>query len=79
MKLNVISPDRSLYEGEIEKVQLPGKDGRFGILKGHAPLIAALQAGKVELTNGQGQEESFEIKGGVVEVKKDLVMVLAEG
>jgi F-type H+-transporting ATPase subunit epsilon len=79
MKLNVISPDRSLYEGEIEKVQLPGKDGRFGILKGHAPLIAALQAGKVELTDQQGQADSFEIKGGVVEVKKDLVMVLAEG
>ena len=79
MKLNVISPDRSLYEGTIEKVQLPGKDGRFGILKGHAPLIAALQPGKVELTDEQGQEDSFEIKGGVVEVKKDLVMVLAEG
>ncbi len=79
MKLNVISPDRSLYEGDIEKVQLPGKDGRFGILKGHAPLIAALQSGKVELTDAQGQEDSFEIKGGVVEVKKDLVMVLAEG
>lgn len=79
MRLNVISPDRSLYEGDIEKVQLPGKDGRFGVLKGHAPLIAALQAGKLELTDGQGHEESFEIKGGVVEVKKDLVMVLAEG
>lgn len=79
MRLNVISPDRSLYEGYIEKVQLPGKDGRFGVLKGHAPLIAALQAGKLDLTDGQGHEESFEIKGGVVEVKKDLVMVLAEG
>ncbi|MFB6258128.1 MAG: ATP synthase F1 subunit epsilon [Flavobacteriales bacterium] len=78
MKLNVISPDRTLYEGEVEKVQLPGKDGRFGILKGHAPLIAALKAGKLDLTDDQGNPEEFEIKGGVVEVKKDLVMVLAE-
>lgn len=79
MKLNVISPDRSLYEGEVQKVQLPGKDGRFGILKGHAPLIAALREGKLELTDQEGQGEAFEIKGGVVEVKNDRIMVLAEG
>ena len=79
MELNIISPDRTIYEGKIEKVQLPGKDGRFGILKGHAPMIAALQAGKVDLTDENGQAQSFDIKGGVAEVKKDLVMVLAEG
>ncbi len=79
MQLDIISPDRTIYEGSIEKVLLPGKDGRFGILKGHAPMISALQTGKVELTDGNGANESFEIKGGVMEVKNDRVIVLAEG
>jgi F-type H+-transporting ATPase subunit epsilon len=79
MKLNVISPDGPLYEGEVQKVQLQGIDGRFGILKGHAPLIAALSEGKLELTTQDGQDDEFEVKGGVVEVKNDNVMVLSEG
>lgn len=78
MHLNILSPDQTLYEGDIQKLLLPGKDGKFGILKGHAPLISALQEGVVKVTDNNGSEEEIGIKGGVIEVKQDRVIVLAE-
>lgn len=97
MLLEVITPDETLFKGNISHVVLPGLDGSFGILKGHAPMISALSAGSVkvdqivadnndeELNNGKYNEEfkdkesfSFEINGGVIEVKENKVIVLAE-
>jgi len=78
MKLEIITPEQTLYSGEVTLVQLPGIDGSFEILNDHAPLIAVLAKGQVKIQNAQKQLEYFEIKGGVVEVLRNKVLVLAE-
>ena len=76
MKLNIITPDATIFSGEISLVQLPGIDGLFEILTRHAPIIAALEKGKIKV-EVNGKNEFFEINGGVVQVLNDLITVLA--
>ena len=78
MHLEIITPDRKVFEGEVASAQFPGADGSFEVLNNHAPLIAALKAGDVNLTSATGRE-TFHIEGGVVEVLRNNVVVLAEG
>jgi len=78
MLLEIISPDKKLYEGEVKSIVLPGIDGSFGILDKHAPLISALKKGEIEITVTENQKENFLVNGGVVEVLKNKVIVLAE-
>jgi F-type H+-transporting ATPase subunit epsilon len=78
MKLEIITPEQTLFTGEVSLVQLPGIDGSFEILNDHAPLIAVLAKGKVKTQDAQKQLQYFEIKGGVVEVLRNKVLVLAE-
>ncbi len=77
MNLEIITPDTTIYEGEAELVQLPGIDGSFEILNNHAPLISALKQGKIKIKKN-GKEEFFDINGGVIEVLKNKVLILAE-
>ena len=78
MKLEIITPDKKLYEGIVKSAVFPGNEGSFGVLDNHAPMIATLKAGKVELTEESNNKLDFEVKGGVVEVLKNKVIVLAE-
>lgn len=93
--LEIRTPDTEIFRGQVKQVVLPGKEGLFGILKDHAPLIATLQEGTVKVDalqvdhlRGQAEEDEpnsdrdnqqykFEVKGGVVEVLENVVMVLA--
>jgi len=77
MHLEIITPDKKIYSGEITSVSVPGTLGRFQILKNHAPIISSLQAGKVKVEDGEGTKE-FDVKGGVVENLKNNVVILAE-
>ncbi|WP_426490497.1 ATP synthase F1 subunit epsilon [Hymenobacter sp. 102] len=76
MHLEIITPDRKVFEGEVTSAQFPGVDGLFEVLSNHAPLISALKAGEVVLNGGSTR---FAIEGGVVEVLRNNVIVLAEG
>ena len=77
MKIEIITPEKRLFEGEADLVQLPGIDGLFEILKNHAPMIAALGKGRVKI--GNNNEYNFiEINGGTVEVLDNKILVLAE-
>ena len=78
MHLEIITPDRKVFEGEVTAAQFPGADGSFEVLNNHAPLIATLKAGDVTLTGTSGREV-IRIEGGVVEVLRNNVIVLAEG
>ena len=78
MKLEIITPSSTLFSGDVTLVQLPGIDGLFEILKSHAPLVSALKEGRVKVVDSQNQEQFFDIRGGVVEVSHDKVLVLAE-
>jgi len=77
MYLNIITPDTTIYSGEVTLVQLPGTDGLFEILTRHAPIIAALGKGKIK-AEINGKNEFFEINGGIVQVLNDRIDVLAE-
>jgi F-type H+-transporting ATPase subunit epsilon len=78
MTVEIIDPDKTIFKGEAELIQLPGKDGSFEVLNNHAPLIAVLKAGKVKLVDKSKNIEFFEIKGGVIEVLRNKVLILAE-
>lgn len=78
MKLEIITPASTLFNGETSLVQLPGIDGLFEILEHHAPLVAALQKGRVKITDAQQQTQFFDINGGVAEILDNKILVLAE-
>ena len=78
MKLQVITPDKIAYQGEVTAVTVPGSAGSFQILKDHAAIVSTLEDGKVIITGNDG-EQVIIIKGGVVEVKDNNIIVLAEG
>lgn len=78
MKLEIVTPDKKLFEGSVKSAVFPGQEGSFGVMNGHAPMIATLKSGKVVLTEDNNNTLEFDVKGGVVEVGKKGVIVLAE-
>lgn len=78
MHVEFITPEQKFFSGEASGVKLPGLEGFFEILNNHAPLIAALKAGKARITTTEGNK-FLNIKGGFVEVLKNNVVVLVEG
>jgi F-type H+-transporting ATPase subunit epsilon len=79
MKLEILTPDKKVYEGEIRSVTVPGTMGSFEVLKDHAPIISTLEDGKVIIRKDNSPVETISIKGGVIEVLNNSIMVLAEG
>ena len=78
MLLEIITPEKKLFSGEVNSVKLPGTGGSFGVLKNHAPLISSLKKGTVKVIDDQKKSHSFPVNGGVVEVLKNKIIVLAE-
>jgi F-type H+-transporting ATPase subunit epsilon len=78
MKLEIITPDKKLFDGSVKSAVFPGSEGSFGVLNNHAPMIATLKQGKIELFDDNNVKQEFSVKGGVVEVKDNKVIVLAE-
>ncbi len=78
MKLEILTPDKKVFEGEVRSVTVPGTMGSFEVLKDHAPIVSTLEDGKVIIRTGS-TEETILIKGGVIEVLNNNIMVLAEG
>jgi F-type H+-transporting ATPase subunit epsilon len=81
MHLEILTPERKLYSGDVYGVQLPGINGSFEILDRHAPLVSALGSGKIKvLIDKSGSNvASYEIKSGFIEVLKNKISVLVEG
>lgn len=75
MHLDIITPDKVLYSGEVSAVQLPGAQGSFEILNNHAALISSLEAGKIRVKDSEGTQ-FIEVTGGIVEVQKNTIIVL---
>ncbi len=78
MTLEILTPDKKVFEGEVTAVTVPGTLGSFQILRDHAPIISTLEDGPV-IIKSKAAEEVIIIKGGVVEVLKNKIIVLAEG
>ncbi|KPM48530.1 ATP synthase F1 subunit epsilon [Jiulongibacter sediminis] len=77
MILEIITPDKNVFNGEVSVVTLPGKNGEFQILKDHAPLVSTLAKGNLTYDQG-GKSETLLVDGGVIEVSNNKVLVLAE-
>lgn len=77
MKLEIITPEKKLFEGKVKLVQVPGAKGSFEILNNHAAIISTLTAGKIKVILETDKQEFFEIVSGMVEVKSNVITILA--
>ena len=79
MTLEILTPERKLYSGEVYGVLLPGITGLFEILDKHAPLVSALKNGNLKILKEKNNVENYSIQSGFVEVLNNKVTVLVEG
>ena len=78
LNLKIVSPEKVVFDGAVERVVVPGSLGNFEILTDHAPIISSLEKGEVEYTTADGERNRFGILGGFVEVKKNEVSLCVE-
>lgn len=79
MHLAVLSPDKQIFEGEVNSVTVPGIEGEFQVLDNHAPIVAALGKGNVEIEKQGGSRDTFAIDSGFIEVLNNNVSLLVKG
>ena len=79
MTLEILTPEKKIFSGEVYGVQLPGINGLFEVLDRHAPIISALKEGKLKILKDKTHTDSYAIKSGFVEVINNKTTVLVEG
>ena len=79
MTLEILTPERKIFSGEVYGVQLPGIDGLFEVLDKHAPIVSALKAGKLKILKDKNSTVSYSIQSGFAEVLNNRTSVLVEG
>ena len=79
MTLEILTPERKLFSGDVYGVQLPGINGLFEVLYKHAPLVSALKSGKLKILKDKSNTVSYSIQSGFVEVLNNKATVLVEG
>src|SRR5512135_752319 len=77
IRCEIVSQDRTVFQGDVDMVVLPGAGGEMGVLPHHAPVLTTLKYGVVKVRRA-GKEEVFAVAGGVAEVQPDIVTVLAD-
>jgi F-type H+-transporting ATPase subunit epsilon len=78
IKLEVVTPEKSIVSEEAQIVMAPGSDGEFGVLIGHTPFLTTLKTGTVHYTAADGKQRFVFVSGGFAEALPDKVTVLAE-
>ncbi len=79
MILEILTPDKKIFSGDVYGVQLPGIDGMFEVLEKHAPLVSALKSGKLKILKDKQSNSHYTIQSGFVEVLNNRATVLVEG
>jgi len=79
MELIVLTPEKEIYQGGINSVKVPGTNGQFEILKGHAPIVSSLVTGPVRIIDSNGDNKVFNISKGFIEVLGNEVSLLVQG
>ena len=77
LHLNIVSPERLIFDGDVDSVTLPATLGRFTILPNHAPIVSSLTQGRLTYLT-EGEEQSIEVQGGVVDMSDNRVDVCVE-
>lgn len=78
LSLAILTPERTVFEGPVEYVQVPGSEGYLGVLVDHAALVTALARGTLSVRHEGGREESWRLEGGFFEVSRNRATVLAD-
>ncbi|MEY2595975.1 MAG: synthase subunit epsilon [Bacteroidota bacterium] len=79
MQIEILTPEKKIYAGEVYGIQLPGVSGSFEVLDRHAPLVSALKTGVMKiLLDNKGMSTSYKITGGFIEVLNNKATVLLE-
>tara|TARA_Y100000589_G_scaffold25077_1_gene20751 strand:- start:835 stop:1071 length:237 start_codon:yes stop_codon:yes gene_type:complete len=78
MKLEILTPEKKLFEGEVKSVQVPGKSGRFEMLNNHMPIVSSLNKGSIKITDSNNKTQEIKINSGVIELKNNSIIILAE-
>lgn len=78
MNLEIITPEKNLYQGEVKLIQLPGSKGSFEILNNHAPIVSTMSKGTIKVVENSGNKLLFDVAGGVIECSGNKITVLAE-
>ena len=78
MILEIITPEKEVFKGEVTSVKFPGTSGEFEIHNNHAPIISTLTNGVIRVIKSENNTENFEINGGVIEMQKNKIIVLAD-
>ena len=77
-ELTIVTPDQTLYTGNVESVQVPGTEGRFQVLFNHAPIISTLGEGAIKWVKEDTEESTIHTQGGVIEVLENKAIILVE-
>ncbi|WP_409432098.1 ATP synthase F1 subunit epsilon [Litorimonas sp. RW-G-Af-16] len=77
LTFSLVSPERELFSGEVDQVDIPGTEGDLGVLPNHSPIMAAIRTGAIKVYNDGGVTEYF-VQGGFADVTPDGLTVLAE-
>ena len=77
-KLSILTPEKSVFEGDVQYVQAPGTEGYFGVLAHHAAMVSALASGRLTVRGASGTEERWDVTGGFFEVSHNSATVLAD-
>lgn len=77
-ELSVLTPEKAVFEGQVEYVEVPGTEGYFGVLAHHAALVSGLAPGTLKIRKVGGAEESMQVTGGFFEVGDNKATVLAD-
>lgn len=78
MILEIITPEKEIFNGEVTSVRFPGTNGEFEILNNHAPIISTLEKGEIRVITTNKNTENFNINGGVIEMQNNKIIVLAD-
>ena len=78
MILEIITPEKQVFSGEVTSVQFPGINGGFEILNNHAPIISTLGKGEIRIITNDKNTKKFDINGGVIEMQNNKIIVLAD-
>ena len=76
--LQVVTPESEIFNAPVESIQAPGMEGSFGVLAGHAPMVAALEPGLVRISDAEGRELRLFVGGGFFQVSNNVAQLLAD-
>ena len=78
MILEIITPEKQVFTGEVTSIKFPGISGEFEVLNNHAPIISTLTSGVIRVITSENNTENFDINGGVIEMQNNKIIVLAD-